>query len=229
MKRGKIFLEGPAGTGKTTWGCNYLAELLEQSSVGVLILVPQKILADPYLEVIRNSGGIFADVFTIGSLSKTMVEMYWPMIAMDAGFKSPDMPPAFLNLEGAQYFISFVLRELFEEGYFESVTISRNRLYTQVLDNLNKAALNGYQPSEIGRRLELAVIGDPEQQQIFRDAQVAAQKFREFCLLNNFVDFSLQVEIFWRYLWKKEGICRSYLESTYRHLFIDNLEETTPI
>lgn len=229
MERGKIFLEGPAGAGKTTWGCNYLAELLAHPSGGVLLLVPQKILADPYLDVIRDSGGLFEDVFTIGSLAKSMVEMYWPMVSKDAGFKYPELPPTFLNLEGAQYFIAFVLRPLIEEGYFESVTISRNRLYTQVLDNLNKAALNGYPPSEIGHRLELAVIGDPEQKQIFRDAQVAAQKFREFCLENNFVDFSLQVEIFWQYLWRKEGLCRSYLESTYRHLIIDNLEESTPI
>ncbi len=225
----KIFLEGPAGTGKTTWGSNYLADLLGDSSGGVLILVPQKILADPYLEVIRNSEAVTADIHTIGSLSRSMVEMYWPVISKEVGFRNTSSPPIFLNLEGAQYFIAFVLRPLFEEGYFESVTISRNRLYTQILDNLNKAALNGYPISEIGGRLSLAVIGDPEQQQIYRDAQIAAQNFREFCLENNFVDFSLQVEIFWQYLWKKDGLCRNYLEYTYQHLIVDNLEETTPI
>lgn len=229
MNREMIFLEGPAGTGKTTWGVNRLVELLARQPEGVMIYVPQKVLADPYLDVIQSNAGVFADIYTIGSLSKSMVEKYWPLVSEAAGFANPASPPTFLNLEGAQYFIAYVLRPLFTEGYFESVSISRNRLYTQILDNLNKAALNGYPLTEIGTRLSLAVVGDPEQQAIFRDAQFAAQEFRAFCLAHNFVDFSLQVEIFWRYLWRDKGLCRSYLENAYQHIIIDNLEETTPI
>lgn len=229
MNQDKVFLEGPAGTGKTTWASGRLQELLSRPSGGVMVMVPQKILAAPYQDVIHNTNGIFADVFTIGSLSRSMVEMYWPLISEAAGYAEPSRPPIFLNLEGAQYFMAYILRPLFGEGYFESVTISRNRLYTQVVDNLNKAALNGYPIDEIAIRLGLANVGDPEQQRIFSDAQMAAIKFRTFCLEHNFVDFSLQVELFWHYLWQQGGLCRDYIKGYYRHLFFDNLEETTPI
>ncbi|MCB2180095.1 hypothetical protein KQH54_03135 [bacterium] len=229
MEQAKVFLEGPAGTGKTTWGRERLSALLERSSEKVMVLVPQKILADQYLDVIQNKNGVFADIFTIGSLSRSMVEMYWPIISGPAGFAEPTKLPTFLNLEGAQYFMAYVLRPLFGEGYFESVTITRNRLYTQILDNLNKAALNGYQLDEIGGRLELANVGDPEQQRIYKDAQLAATKFREFCLEHNFVDFSLQVALFGEFLWSRDGLCQDYLRESYRHLIVDNLEETTPI
>ena len=109
------------------------------------------------------------------------------------------------------------------------MTINRNRIYTQILDNLNKSALNGYSYQGIGDRLKLAVIGDPEQYRIYQDSQVAAQRFREYCLEHNLLDFSLQLEVFWRHLWYQGSICREYLQQSYQHLIVDNLEETTPI
>ncbi|MEN8242029.1 MAG: hypothetical protein ABFS17_08925, partial [Chloroflexota bacterium] len=225
----KTFLSGPAGTGKTTRGVQHLRQLCAETADGIIVFVPQKTLAGPYFDEIRTQRGAPPQVFTIGSLSLRMVELFWPLVSRGAGFAHPDEPPTFLNLETTQYFVAQVLRPLLEEGYFEAAVISRNRLYTQLLDNLNKAALNGYDPSSVGERLQLATLGRPEQVSIFRDAQKAAVRFREFCLENNLLDFSLQLEVFWKYLWPRGTLCREYLEGRYRHLIVDNLEETTPI
>ena len=225
----KAFLSGPAGTGKTTAGIEYLSEIIESTNDGVLVYLPQKILAEPYISVLMEHTTVTVDVFTIGSLSQEMVELYWPLFAEEVGFSNPYRQPTFLNLEGAQYFVAQVIQPDIDEGLFESVTISRHRLYTQVLDNLNKAALNGYDHREIGSRLQLAVVGDSEQQRIYEDAQFAAIKFREFCLENNLLDFSFQVEIFWKFLWQKEGLCKENLRARYQHILVDNLEELTPI
>lgn len=225
----KIFMQGPAGTGKTIAGIKHLEDLSARTHAGILIYVPQKTLAGPFYQIIQSLYGSRPDVMTIGSLSRSMVDLYWPLISADAGFETPDRPPVFLNLETAQYFMARVLAPLFREGYFESVTISRNRIYTQVLDNLNKAALNGYDFRSIGDRLKLAVVGDPEQFRIYQDSQVAAQHFRQFCLEHNLLDFSLQLEIFWRFLWPEGSLCRDYLQDRYRHIYVDNLEETTPL
>ncbi len=225
----KLFLEGPAGTGKTTSGVQHLVDLAAKTNQGILVYVPQKTLAGPYYHVIQSLAGNRPEVMTIGSLSRGMVELYWPMIASDAGFAQPNEPPVFLNLETAQYFIAHVVRPLFQDGLFSSVTISRNRVYTQILDNLNKSALNGYSYQGIGDRLKLAVVGDPEQYRIYQDSQIAAQRFREYCLAHNLLDFSLQLEVFWRHLWYSGSLCREYLQEKYQHLIVDNLEETTPI
>ena len=225
----KTIIKGPAGTGKTTAGVEHLLELSARTYDGILVLVPQKTLAGPYYDAIRSQSGNPPDVMTIGSLSRNMVDLYWPLVSEDAGFAHPDLPPVFLNLETAQYFVARVVRPLFREGFFESVTINRNRVYTQILDNLNKAALNGYEHHAIGDRLKLAVVGDPEQFRIYQDSQIAAQRFRQFCLDHNLLDFSLQLEIFWRYLWPEGSLCREYLQDRYKHILVDNLEETTPI
>jgi hypothetical protein len=75
----------------------------------------------------------------------------------------------------------------------------------------------------------LAVVGDPEQFRIYQDSQIAAQRFRDYCLSHNLLDFSLQLEVFWRHLWSEGSLSREYLETRYQHLIVDNLEETTPI
>ena len=110
---------------------------------------------------------------------------------------------------------------------FDSVTIDRNRLYSQILDNLNKAALTGFDYRTIGERLSAAWTGDPAQRRVYEDAQTCATLFREYCLANNLLDFSLQVETFASILWNDTAI-RDYLTHTYLHLIYDNVEEDPP-
>jgi len=157
-----------------------------------------------------------------------MVELFWPLISEEAGFGLPNEPPVFLTLETAQYYMARLVRPLFEQGYFESVTISRNRLYSQILDNLNKAALVGFPHTEIGQRLKDAWVGETSQANIYDNAQDCAHRFRWYCLAHNLLDFSLQLEVFLQFLWLRPE-CQKYLKRTYRHLIVDNLEEDTPV
>ena len=229
---GTIFLEGPAGAGKTTVAVERMLALMNQGvrADSILVLLPQRNLAGPYLEALRNPGmlaGGMVDVLTLGGLAQRMVSLFWPLVAEQAGFADPDGAPAFLNLETAQYFMARVVEPLLDEGKFNSVTIDRNRLYSQVLDNLNKAAVVGFPHKELGERLQGAWIGEASQANLYADAQKAASLFRGYCLVHNLLDFSLRVEIFLNQIWSLP-VGRSYLSNTYHHLIFDNLEEDTP-
>lgn len=228
----KIFLEGPAGSGKTTTGVERLLHLMAAGVPGdsILLLVPQRTLGRPYTTALRTPGvvaGGTVSLLTVGGLAQRMVELFWPLVAEEAGFAWPDQPPTFLTLETAQYYMAHLVKPLLEEGLFDSVTIDRNRLYSQIIDNLNKAAVVGFPHSEIGRRLKAAWVGEPGQARVYEDAQTCADRFREYCLAHNLLDFSLQMEVFWRHLWPAP-LCQEYLED-YRHLIVDNLEEDTPV
>lgn len=228
----KIFLSGPAGCGKTTAGVERLRALLEAGVPGgsILMLTPQRALQEPYLDLLsspqRGAGGEVTPA-TIGGLARRMVELFWPLAAEPAGFSHPDQPPRFLTLETAQYYMARLVRPLLEQGYFESVTIDRNRLYSQILDNLNKAALIGFPHAEIGARLDSAWLGEPAQRRVYADAQDCANRFRAYCLEHNLLDFSLQLEVFATFLWPQEAI-RAYMTRSYRHLVYDNVEEDAP-
>lgn len=229
----KIFLEGIAGTGKTTAAVARLEHLLRSGVPGgdVLVILPQRTLAAPYQALLRRPdtpAGGEVTLVTAGGLGQRMIELYWPLIAGPAGFAQPDRPPVFLTLETAQYFMARIVRPMLDAGAFDAVRVERNRLYSQVLDNLNKVAVVGFDASEIGPRLKAASLGDPVQLRIYDEAQAAASRFRTYCLAHNLLDFSLQYELFARHLWPLAA-CREYLQARYRHLVIDNVEEDTPV
>jgi hypothetical protein len=228
----RLFVTGRAGTGKTTAAVERLRHLLAQGvpADAILMLTPQRTLQEPYLELLhspeRIAGGEVTST-TIGGISRRMCDLFWPMAARASGFLNPDLPPVFLNLETAQYYMAYLVRPLLENGYFESVTIDRNRLYAQIIDNLSKAALVGFPHTEIGSRLDAAWLGEPGQRRVYTDVQECASLFRAYCLDHNLLDFSLQIEIFTNILWPQAQV-REYLSNACRHLIYDNVEEDAP-
>lgn len=230
----KIFLEGPAGTGKTTVGTNRLAHLIESGvdHASILVMIPQRTLALPYYDLLSEpdlAAGGRVDILTLGGLSLSAVELFWPLVAGQYKFKAPQQRPTFLSLETAQYHMARVVGPVIDrEGYFDTVTIERNRLYSQLIDNLNKAAVVGFSYREIGSKLKSAWSGsDPAQTKVYDDVQRCVELFRTYCLEHNLVDFSLQVEMFMQHLWRSEHY-QNYLRARYKHLIVDNIEEDTP-
>lgn len=228
-----IFLEGPAGSGKTTASVQRMLQMVKNGlpAASILVLLPQRTLGKPYYQALHNpdfpAGGL-PSVLTIGGLAQRVVRLFWPAIAHSAGFKRPYEPPVFLTLETAQYYMSRIAQPLIEQGYFEQLVIDRNRLYSQILDNLNKSALVGFTHNEFAERLKSAWIGKPSQLTIYDQAQECANLFRSFCYENNLLDFSLQLEVFAQHLWPSH-IVRSYLNNQFRYLIYDNVEEDVPV
>ncbi len=225
----KLFVSGPYGTGKTTAGVERMRYLLAQGvpADSILMLTPQRTMQEPFLDLLyspeRIAGGEVTST-TMGGIARRMVDLFWPLAAEAAGFANPERPPIYLSLETAQYYMAHIVRPLLDQGYFESVTMDRNRLYSQILDNLNKAAVIGFPHTQIAERLDVAYYGDPAQRRVYADAQDCASRFREYCLQHNLLDFSLEMEVFTNILWQLPQV-REYLTRTYRHLIYDNVEE----
>jgi hypothetical protein len=229
----KVFLEGPAGCGKTTVAVERILHLMADGVPGsqILLWLPQRTLGEPYYQALSHPGvvaGGNVSVLTLGGLAQRMVDLFWPVVSERAGFKNPNELPVFLTLETAQFYMAHLMQPFLEQGFFDSVVIDRNRIFSQILDNLNKAAVVGFPYTEIGERLKEASLGDPGQLRVYDDTQTCATHFRQYCLAHNLLDFSLQVEIFRDYLWP-DFTCRHYLHNTYHYLICDNLEEDTPV
>lgn len=229
----RVFVHGKAGTGKTTAGVEHMRYLLENGvpANSILLLTPQRTLQEPYLDLLyspeRRAGGEVTAA-TIGGLARRMCELFWPMAAEAGGFQNTSSPPVFLTLETAQYYMAHLVRPLIEEkGYFQSLTIHRNRLYSQIIDALNKSAVVGFAHTEIAARLDSAWAGDPTQRRIYEEVQECASLFRSYCLNKNLLDFSLQLEVFGNILWPQPQVRRA-LSEQYQHMIYDNVEEDVP-
>lgn len=229
----KAFLSGSAGSGKTTVALAWIDHLLQSgaSADSVLIMIPQRSLALKYYQLISNpqfpAGGL-PTIVTFGGLAQRNIDLFWPEISHDSGFAYPDRPPTFLTLETAQYFLAGIVKPLLDRGYFDNLTIDRNRLYSQIIDNLNKSALIGFPYDQFAQRLKSAWTGDESRQFSYDQAQEAATKFRQYCLENNLLDYSLQIETFVKYLWPS-FLVSNYLRKKYIHLIFDNIEEESPV
>ena len=227
-----LFLSGPPGSGKTQVAVRRLLRLLELGipAEQILVLVPQRTLAGPYYEALESAQappGGQVDVATIGGLARRTLDLFWPLVAQPAGFAQPDRPPRFLTLETAQYTLDRVAEPFIAGGAFDGITISRARLVSQIVDNLNKAAAVGLAPHEIGARLKGAWGGESARLRIYDQVQALALAFRQACLAHNLLDWSLQIDTFWRYLLPLPQL-RRYLLGGYRHLIVDNTEEDIP-
>ena len=226
-----IFLVGASGTGKTTAALGRIEKLLHQyPGYKILVIVPQQSLANPYRRFLfekSSHNGSLPTVTTASGLSRGLIRKFWPLISGEIGFESLEKQPYFLSLETAQYCVSKIVDPLLENGYFQSVTIERNRLFSQILDNLNKTALAGIPIDEIALRLKSTSNNTHTLYIAFDQVQECAEKFREYCLKNNLIDFSLLVSTFRNHLWPLES-CRNYLYTRYNSLIADNLEEDTP-
>ena len=232
-----LFLSGPSGVGKTTTAVARLRHMLTQGVPAdeILVLAPQRTLLAPYQHALRDPSlppGGAVDTLTVGGLARRQVALFWPLVAERAGFGRPDRTPVFLTLETAQYYMARIADPLIEGGAFEGVTIDRNRLLSQILDNLNKSALVGLDHSQVGERLRLAWSGASIRAAVYEHAQQCANDFRAYCLAHNLLDFALQIEVFAQHLltlpWPPgEGFMTRF--TRYRHLIADNIEEDTPI
>jgi len=231
---GSLFLEGISGTGKTTAAVARVNHLLETGirADSIFILIPQRSLADPYRRLVshpqRRAGGELT-IVTLGGFARRMVELFWPLIAENAGFANPKKPPLFLTLETAQYYMTQTIGPLIErERFFEGLSIPRNRIFSQIIDNMNKSAVVGFDLDEIGERLREAWVGEAEQAIIYKQAQECATCFREACLERNLLDYSLQIQVFNQQLWP-HPVFQSHIQDRYHHLITDNLEEDVPV
>lgn len=228
-----LYVTGASGTGKTTAAVQRVLYLRQQgiAAENILVLVPQAVLAQPYHKALRAAtmppGGQI-DILTYGGLVLNTVRLFWSLAAKRAGLQL-DQPPIFLTLETAQYIMATIVDPMIEQrGAFDGVTIDRNRLYSQVIDNLEKAALNGFAHSDIADRLKAAWVGDSSQARMYDDVQRATNAYRDHCRAHNLLDFSLQVELFNRHL-KMQPPVRDYWAARAAHLIVDNAEESAVV
>ncbi len=233
----KLFLSGPYGSGKTELAVQRLQWLLLQERVrgnDILVLVPQRITGQPYQQALRGGAmpnGSPARITTVAGLAREAVGLYWPLLSTTAGFHDPRKEPTFLNLETSQYHMERLVMDAIAQGEFDGIRVEKNRIITQVLDNLNKTALHGFTIDEAYARLELSVpFGETRTGQLnaLRSARTISHHFRQLCLNGSLIDFSLLIDLFYRHALNNEW-SRTHLFRSHRHIIFDNVEEANAV
>ena len=228
---GRTLLIGPAGTGKTTALQQRLHHLLAEGEPAytILVLVAEPKHKERYTAVARQAElGAYADlkVDNYVGLAREFVELFWPLVARRGGFASAHRPPTWLSYDLAQLHMWEVITPMLEAGHFANLRLRPQQIVSQLLDNLNRSALNNHTLEEGIQRQINAWAGDKEHIKQLFDARTAAQKFRAACHAHNLLDLSLGVELFSQHIVGHPEFAR-YFRERFRHFVVDNLEEQT--
>lgn len=226
------FLLGPAGTGKSTALQHRLLRLLQagEPAYTILVLIAEEEDRNRFLEFLHTQGaGPYADLTltTYSYLAREMVSLFWPLVARPAGFERPYQPPSFLSYDLAQLLMWQIVTPMRSAGAFADLRLRPQQIVSQLLDTLNRAALNRLTLEQAAQRQIQTWPGQQEHLRYLREAERAAKAFREHCLQHSVLDLSLTVRVFDTQLVEHPEFHR-YFRERFRHLLVDNVEEQTP-
>lgn len=226
------FLLGPAGTGKSTALQHRLLRLLHagEPAYTILVLIAEDEDRDRFLQFLHTHGaGPYANLTltTYSYLAREMANLFWPLVARPAGFDRPYQPPSFLSYDLAQLLMWQIVNPMLSAGAFADLRLRPQQIISQLLDTLNRAALNRLTLAQAARRQTQTWAGEQEHLRYLREAEAAARAFRQHCLQHSVLDLSLTVRVFDTQLVEHTEFHR-YFRERFRHLLVDNAEEQTP-
>lgn len=225
------FLHGQAGTGKTTALLHRLLNLLQdgESPYAILVLLAEagdRQRFDDFLRAHGLVGSRDLQVTTFTYLAREMVQQFWPLVARPAGFERPFQAPTYIQYDMAQLLIWRIVHAMIAEGAFAGLLMRPQQIVSQILDTLNRAALNRLSLQEAEQRQLQALAVETDGARHLRDAARAAHAFRAHCRRNSLLDVSLAVRVFDTQLLQHPQFHR-YFRERFRHLLVDNVEEQT--
>ena len=226
-----LFLEGPAGSGKTEAAISRIKHLIGQGAHAdeILLLVPQRSYTIPYEEALDAATWYRLGKATLGGIAQRTVTLFWPLVLETSKYNfEEEKEPTFLTYEVAQFIMAKLVAPLLQQGYFAELRLIRNRLYSQLLDNLNKATVNQIPLEEVQDYLRSDSGTDASRKLLFSDIANTIISYREYTVKHNLLDFSLYNDVFWE-LFTQEPEVQSYMSRQFKHLIYENAEEDFPL
>ncbi len=228
---GSMLLKGPVGSGKSEYLLKRAVHLIETgvSPSSIWILCPSREVVLRYRDqpVFRESKA-HSRITTFYGIALDAVNTFWPAIFESKGFANKGRPPRFLTYETAQYVLLRFVRPHYDRGDFRGLVLRPQQIASQLLDNMNKAAINRYPLDQALERLTLAWNGEAERLDLYRLASGIVNQYREYLLERNLLDISLTLDCFGTDILGEEEFIDRYT-SKCQHLLVDNFEESVPL
>ncbi|MCB0215766.1 MAG: hypothetical protein KDH92_03955 [Chloroflexi bacterium] len=228
-------IDGPVGAGKTEALVLRAAALIASGVPGsaILVLLPDREAVARFetrLTPWLDGSHAAPRCRTYYGLAQGAVRELWDDLAPSAGFSATAARtlPRLLTYETAQAMMYGIAAPRIAQGQFEGLSIRPQRLVSQLLDGLNRAATGGYPLDQVERRLAAAWPGEPARLRHYAQAAACMQAFRARCLDRGAVDVSLAVELFHHEVVERPDRRQALLGGV-EHLLADNLEESVPV
>ena len=224
----KIY-KGPTGSGKTTILKNKFKDISLDSGTDKNIVFLKNAMS---VNEWRNSIDLkylgILNIFTYFGFVQKELRDKWLHIEKNLKGLKKKIEPTFMNVETAHFVMSkYVAKKRKNNDIFDYINATSSQIAVQLIDNLNYKAMNCLNFNEMEKRLMDWAYGDQEKKDIFRESMEIMKIFRDFCIKNRVVDYSLLVDLYNKFLLNDKKYL-SKLRKKFNYLFVDNLETTVP-
>lgn len=221
-----ISLEGKAGTGKTTAAAERIRRMLDSSNMdSVLVFSHTPRHQAPYMDIISKSGRT-PEVSSYNAFVQKCLSLFWVLAADKAGFDR-SRSPLFLNMDTEQIIMSRLIEKRINDGYFSALAGAPPRICNQIILAIHKCAAAMIPLEKYPEIMSGSWSGEKTFLPVFDRVLECGLDFTNYCKKNNLLDYSLQLDVFNKYILPSETF-RKWIRNRRINFIFDNTEEEVP-
>lgn len=152
-----IIVNGKSGSGKTTLAIEKYKHMIEEEKINsedILVLVMNRHQAMTWKkELCLKTAGEFK-IYTYQNFVSRELLKFWPIIENECiKIEKKSLRPEFVSINLSNYMMELLVNYYRRKGYLVDITSNSSRVASDLVSNINKAAMSLVDFNEIGTRL----------------------------------------------------------------------------
>jgi len=226
-----ILVKGNSASGKTTLAVSKYRNLIENENIkssNVLCLFMNR-----YQNITWTKDMIFNNIGEIRKSSyygfiRRELSLYWPYVVDDCKeIKNNILKPEFASFDATNYAMKALVEHFRKsKGYFQDITSTSSKIASDLISNINNAALSLVPFDEIGTRLYNSLeVKDFLIKETYNQLDEVTRYYISKLLCNGVVDYGLSFYLYNNYLLHDS---RYNSINNIKYLIVDDIDEASP-
>ncbi|MBU3186237.1 hypothetical protein [Clostridium estertheticum] len=226
-----ILVKGDSASGKTTLAISKYKHLIENEKVkssNILCLFMNKYQNITWTkEMIFNTSGEIRKSSYFGFIRREL-SLYWPYVVENCTeIKINILKPEFASFDATNYAMKALVEHFRKaKGYFQDITSTSSKIASDLISNINNAALSLVPFDEIGTRLYNSLeVNDFLIKETYNQLDEVTMYYISKLLRNGVVDYGLSFYLYNNYLLNDS---RYNSINNIKYLIVDDIDESSP-
>lgn len=226
-----ILVKGNSASGKTTLAISKYRNMIENENIkstNILCLFMNK-----YQNITWTKDMSFNNVSEIRKSSyygfiRKELSLYWPYVVEKCDeIKINLLKPEFASFDATNYAMKALVEHFrTSKGYFSDITSTSSKIASDLISNINNAALSLVPFNEIGTRLYNSLeVKDFLVKETYNQLDEVTQYYISKLLGNSVVDYGLCFYLYNNYLLRDARYCSI---NNIKYLIVDDIDEASP-
>ncbi|MBU3155821.1 hypothetical protein LL038_09055 [Clostridium estertheticum] len=226
-----ILVKGNSASGKTTLATTKYKHLIENENIkssNILCLFMNKYQNITWTkEMIFNTSGEIRKSSYYGFIRREL-SLYWPYVVENCKeIKINILKPEFASFDATNYAMKALVEHFRKaKGYFQDITSTSSKIASDLISNINNAALSLVPFNEIGTRLYNSLeVNDFLIKETYNQLDEVTMYYISKLLCNGVVDYGLSFYLYNNYLLHDP---RYNSINNIKYLIVDDIDESSP-